>query len=143
MSRTVSQKMGLKEGMRAFLLNAPASALRAMQLPELNTSGNLLGEFDYAHLFTTSQAEMDVNFPKLQRHLKQTGMLWVSWPKAKQLGTDLTLPLVIRIGYSHGLVESTALSVDTTWSGLKFTHPKLGKTYRNSHGQLPETARDA
>ena len=143
MSKTVAQKMGLNEGMRAFFFNAPASVLRAMHLPELNASGNLLGKFDYAHLFTTSQAEMDVEFPKLQRHLKQTGMLWVSWPKAKQLGTDLTLPVVIRIGYSHGLVESIALSVDTTWSGLKFTHPKPGKTYRNSHGQLPATARDA
>ena len=143
MSKTVAQKMGLNEGMRAFFLNAPASVLRAMHLPELNASGKLLGVFDYAHLFTTTQAEMDVEFPKLQRHLKQAGMLWVSWPKAKQLGTDLTLPVVIRIGYSHGLVESIALSVDSTSSALKFTHPKPGKRYRNSHGQLPESARDA
>ena len=141
MFKTVSQKMGLKAGMRAFFLNAPTAALQAMQLPELDASESLLGEFDYAHLFTTSQVEMDVDFPKIQRHLKQTGMLWVSWPKAKQLGTDLTLPVVIRIGYSHGLVESIALSVNTTWSGLKFTHPKAGKIYRNSHGQLPSSAR--
>ena len=143
MSKTVAHKMGLKEGMRAFFLNAPASVLRAMHLRELNASGKLLGLFDYAHLFTTSQAEMDVEFPKLQRHLKQAGMLWVSWPKAKQLGTDLTLPVVIRISYSHGLVESIAMSVDSTRSGSKFTHPKLGKKYRNSHGQLPASARDA
>ena len=38
MSRTVSQKMGVKEGMRAFLLNAPQSALNAMNLPELDVS---------------------------------------------------------------------------------------------------------
>ena len=64
-------------------------------------------------------------------------MLWVSWPKGKQLGTDLALPHVIRIGYSHGLVESSCLSVDATWSALKFTHPKKGKTYNNSYGKLP------
>ena len=143
MSKTVSQKMGLKEGMRAFFQNAPASALRAMKLPELNASQTLRGEFDYLHLFTTSQAEMDKVFPELMRHLKQTGMLWVSWPKAKQLDTDLSLPHVIRIGYSHGLVESICLSVDSTWSGLKFTRPKPGKTYHNSHGQLPASARAA
>lgn len=140
MPRSVSQKMGLKDGMRAFFLNAPVSALGAMKLPELNASQTLRGEFDYLHLFTTSQAEMDKAFPKLIRHLKQTGTLWVSWPKAKQLGTDLSLPHVIRIGYSHGLVESIALSVDTTWSGLKFTRPKPGKTYHNSYGRLPESA---
>ena len=129
--------MGIREGMRSFFLNAPASAIQAMQIPDLNTSATLLGEFDYAHIFTTSQAEMDAAFPRVQNHLKQTGMLWVSWPKAKQLGIDLSLPVVIRIGYSHGLVESIALSVDNLWSGLKFTHPKPGKTYRNSYGQLP------
>ena len=143
MTRTVSQKMGLKEGMRAFFRNAPASALRAVKLPKLSVCQALHGEFDYLHLFTTSQAEMDMAFPTLMRHLKQAGMLWVSWPKAKQLGTDLSLPHVIRIGYSHGLVESTCLSVDATWSGIKFTHPKLGKVYCNSHGQLPASARAA
>jgi len=64
-------------------------------------------------------------------------MLWVSWPKARKLGTDLSLPTVIKLGYSNGLVESTCLSVDDTWSALKFTHPKKGKNYHNSHGALP------
>ena len=67
------------------------------------------------------------------------GMLWVSWPKGGRLGTDLTLPTVIAIGYDLGLVESTCLRVDDTWSALKFTHPKPGKTYRNSYGTLPES----
>lgn len=140
MSRTVSQKMGLKAGMRAAFRNAPGSVLEAMVLPELNASQALRGEFDYLHLFTTSQAEVALDFPALARHLKQTGMLWVSWPKARQRGTDLSLPHVIRIGYSHGLVESTCLSVDALWSGIKFTHPKPGKVYQNSHGQLPASA---
>ena len=43
-----------------------------------------------------------------------TGMLWVSWPKNKKMGTDLALPKVIEIGYKHGLVESKTLSVDDT-----------------------------
>jgi hypothetical protein len=47
-------------------------------------------------------------------------------------------PNVIEIGYSHGLVESTGLSVDLTWSGLKFTRPKAGKIYNNSYGNLPQ-----
>lgn len=48
-----------------------------------------------------------------------------------------------RIGYSHGLVESTTLSIDATWSAIKFTHPKPGKTYRNSYGQLPTSGRES
>jgi hypothetical protein len=135
--RAVSQKMGIREGMRAFFVNAPQSTLENMNLPNLNIGSELRGEFDYLHVFTTTQAEVDAMFPKLKRHLKPQGMLWVSWPKNKQLKTNLGLGKVINIGYSHGLVESTCLSVDTTWSGLKFTHPKKGKIYHNSYGQLP------
>jgi len=135
--KTVSQKMGVKEGMRAFFVNAPQSALEAINLPSLDVGSELRGEFDYIHFFVTTQSEMDDIFPKLKRHLKPGGMLWVSWPKSRQLNTDLVLDRVVHIGYSHGLVESICLSVDATWSGIKFTHPKKGKAYHNSHGQLP------
>jgi hypothetical protein len=63
-------------------------------------------------------------------------MLWVSWPKNRKLGTDLTLPRVIKLGYDQGLVESKTISIDRTWSAIKFTHPKKGKVYKNSYGKL-------
>ncbi len=113
------------------------SALNAIALPSLDVSARLHGDFGYIHIFALTQAALDDKFPKLKAHLCATGMLWVSWPKGKILATDLTLPTIIKIGYSHGLVESTALSVDSTWSAIKFTHPKKGKVYNNSHGQLP------
>lgn len=138
MTRTLAQKMGLKDGMRAYLHDVPVSIIETMRFPELGINKTLRGEFDYIHLFCTSQSAMDKAFPKLAGYLKPTGMLWVSWPKAKQLNTDLSLPQVIRIGYSHGLVESTTLSVDSTWSAIKFTHPKPGKEYKNSYGSLPK-----
>ena len=135
-SRKVSQKMGVKEGMRTFFLNAPQSTLESINLPSLDVGSGLQGEFDYIHCFTKTRAEMDASFPKLKRHLNPKGMLWLSWRKDKKLGTDLALPAVISVGYGHGLVESTCLSVDVTWSGLKFTHPKKDKVYHNSYGQL-------
>ena len=137
MVRSVSQKMGVKAETRAHFVNAPGSALKAIALPSLEISARLDGDFGYIHFFALTQAEMDNKFPKLKVHLGAKGMLWVSWPKGRKLETDLTLPNVIRIGYSHGLVESMALSVDDTWSALKFTHPKAGKVYKNSYGQLP------
>ena len=137
MSRSVSQKMGIKPGTRALFVNAPESALKVMMLPSLEVSATLDGDFDYIHFFAVTQTEMDDMFPKLKAHLRATGMLWVSWPKSRKLGTDLTLPHVIRIGYSHGLVESTCLRVDDTWAALKFTHPKKGRVYNNRYGTLP------
>lgn len=137
-TRTVSQKMGLKEGLRSYIQNAPESAIGAMHLPDLKLAKTLDGQFDYLHLFVKSQAEMEKEFPSFVKHLLPGGKLWLSWPKGGQLGSDLSLPVVIRIGYSHGMVESTTLSVDSEWSAIKFTHPKRGKRYRNSFGKLPE-----
>lgn len=134
--KPVSAKMGVKPGIRAILINAPTEAIRAIELPALELEPTLQGDFDYIHLFTTTQAELYEQLPTLKNTLKQTGALWISWPKGGQRGTDLTLPKVIEIGYEHGLVESKSLSVNGTWSALKFTHPKEGKIYNNSYGDL-------
>lgn len=109
-----------------------------MDLPSLAISTSLEAEFDYIHLFVKNQAKFLHHFPVLKSHLKSTGMLWVSWPKGGKLGTDLNIKIVIKLGYDFGLVESTCLSVNEIWSGLKFTHPKKGKVYNNSYGQLKD-----
>lgn len=134
--KTVAQKMGIKQNSLAYLVNAPKEAMDAIQLPEVKLMNTLKCEFDYIHLFVKTQEEQTDLFPKLKAHLKLEGMMWVSWPKGGQLDTDLTLPKVIKIGYEFGLVESTCLSVNEIWSALKFTHPKKGKTYNNSHAKL-------
>jgi hypothetical protein len=136
MARGVSKKMGIKEGGRAFLVNAPPEAVEAIDLPDLEIAARLTGEFDYIHLFSKSQEDLKSHFSKLKTHLKPEGMLWVSWPKGRQLGTDLSLPTVIKLGYDQGLVESKTISINTTWSAIKFTHPKKNKVYQNSYGTL-------
>lgn len=131
-----STKMGVKEGARTFLVNAPAEAAEVLDTSHLDVPSRLQGKFDYIHFFTKSQEEFNDRFPKLKSHLKPAGMLWVSWPKNRKLGTDLSLTKVIELGYNHGLVESKTISIDETWSAIKFTHPKQGKVYKNSYGKL-------
>jgi hypothetical protein len=138
MIKPVSDKLGIKKGMRAILINPPANFTQTINLPELNFQTRLVGEFDYIHLFTITENEFHKRFPNLKNHLKSTGMLWVSWPKSGQEQTDLKLTNVIRLGYDYGLVESKSISLDKLWSALKFTHPKKGKIYNNSYGKLKE-----
>ena len=136
MTRTVSQKMSVKENSRAVFVNADKVALDNINLPALDTQTKIEDEFDYIHLFVKTQTEFVDYFPQLKSHLKPNGMLWVSWPKGGKLGTDLNIKIVIKLGYDFGLVESTCLSINEIWSGLKFTHPKKGKIYNNSYGKL-------
>jgi hypothetical protein len=130
------KKIGVKQGMRSILIGAPPEAIKAIGLADHDVAHTLAGSFDYIHFFVTGHKRLDATFRKLKRHLRDHGMLWVSWPKGGGLGTDLTLQKVIAIGYRHGLVESKTISVDPTWSALKFTLPKKGKQYNNSYGRL-------
>jgi hypothetical protein len=134
--KSVSEKMGIKNGSRALLVDAPQDAVKALALPSLDISQHVRGGFDYIHLFSKTIKSLHKHFTKLKAHLNPAGSLWVSWPKAGQQNTDLNIKTVIKIGYDYGLVESKALSINNTWSALKFTHPKPGKKYNNSYGKL-------
>lgn len=50
-SRRISQKMGIKDGTRAFFVNAPKPALEAIDAPNLEIAAGLDGDFDYIHFF--------------------------------------------------------------------------------------------
>lgn len=135
-AKSAAEKMGLKPSLRAYFQGAAQTTLEGMRLPPLAQSTELIGEFDYIHLFVRSQAEMKSSFCTLVGHLDRRGSLWLSWPKGRAHGSDLTLRDVIRIGYDEGLVESTTIALDNFWSAMKFTHPKPGREYRNSYGKL-------
>ncbi len=136
MRRTVAIKMGIKEHSKAIFINPDIDAIETIELPTLEIFEKLNDVFDYIHLFVKTQSEFIKNFPKVKPHLKKDGMLWVSWPKGGKLDTNLNIKIVIKLGYDFGLVESTCLSINEIWSGLKFTHPKKGKVYNNSYGNL-------
>lgn len=139
MPTTILKKLGVRPGARSIIIGAPDDAVDAIDPGDLDLANDPNGELDYIHLFVTSADELDERFPRLKARLTAGGMLWVSWPKGGQLDTDLRLPRVIEIGYRHRLVESKCISINSTWSALKFTHPKPGKTYQNSFGRLPSS----
>jgi hypothetical protein len=135
--RNVAEKMGLEPGARSYFSGASDTVLVEMKLPTLHVSEHLDGLFDHIHVFVSTAIDLNRRFPKLKSHVGPKGKLWVSWPKGGSRGTDLNIRDVIRIGYSHGMVESTALSINEVWSAIKFTHPIPGKIYQNTYGKLP------
>lgn len=141
MARSVAQKMGITAESRVLVLNGPDEAVEAIELP----TAPLLADdgvtaADHIIVFTRTQLEVATAVKRFRTRLAPAGKLWIAWPKAGRLGTDLTIKHVIRIGYDGSMVESTNLRIDDVWTALKFTHPKPGKTYRNSYGQLPEVS---
>lgn len=136
MVRSLAEKMMVKPERRAYLYRAPEDVVPQLGLDPGDTSTSLNGLFIHAHIFVTSRSELEQQFPRVKAHLSPQAQLWVSWPKAGGLGTDLNLHEVVVIGYRFGMVESTCISVDDTWSALRFTFPQPGKTYNSSHAEL-------
>ena len=63
----------------------------------------------------------------IQRMCNQVGKrgLWIAWPKkASRIESDLTQQIVRNTGLNAGLVDYKVCSIDSTWSGLLFTHRK-------------------
>jgi hypothetical protein len=138
MPTSLRQKLGVKPGARCIFLHAPDHIVALIDLSNEQCSTRLHGGFDHIHFFTTQQRQLHAALPRLKPHVRPGGTLWVSWPKAGQLATDLNLKEVIRLAYDAGLVESKTIGIDPIWSAIKLTFPKPGRRYQNSHGRLPD-----
>ncbi|MEZ5920210.1 MAG: hypothetical protein R3C60_02550 [Parvularculaceae bacterium] len=125
------KKLGVKDGMRALLVNAPAgldalnkfsgwkSAKRAKTM-----KGAGAGPYDYIHYFSNDLNDYKAAAPAFKKLLEPAGMVWISWPKKSSgVATTLGEADVRALGLKAGLVDIKICAVDETWSGLKFVIP--------------------
>lgn len=122
-------KLGFKPGWRVALVDAPeryrdllAGADEVAFLHDLRRDGR---DLDAVHLFLTDPRGIAEAATAAIPHLREGGMLWVSWRKksSKQFDgvtedalRDAILPL--------GWVDVKVCAVDADWSALKFLKRK-------------------
>jgi hypothetical protein len=118
------KKLGIKEGFRVALINAP----KGFEEEELGplptgsfTSNRAAAVNDLILVFVTTEKDLRTGFAQLAAKLEPAGMLWVAWPKKSSgVRTDLSFGVVQRIGLDAGLVDVKICAVTEIWSGLKF-----------------------
>ncbi len=121
--KSLVAKLGIKEGQRIRIINAPSKYDLALgRLPknvvEAGTNDN---DLDFIQLFTSSEEELRREFPKLMRSLKREGVLWISYPRtSSEIDSDLTGVTVRDVGISYGMTEVKISSLDEDWAGIKF-----------------------
>ena len=125
--RSLAEKLGLKPGMSAYLLDAPAGYLDALGDAAMHAdfAASLEGAaaLDFIHAFFTDRAALLAQLPQLKAALAPTGALWISWPKkAAKVPTDIDETAVREAGLAVGLVDIKIAAVDPTWSALKFVY---------------------
>ena len=114
------KKLVIKPNNKVAIVNAP-EGYRLENLPDgVQVSDQLDGEFDVIHAFYIKQADLEPQIPALKSHLKAGGILWVSYPKAGKLGTDLKRDPLYDLMLKHGVQANSQIAIDDTWSALRF-----------------------
>jgi len=119
------KKLGIKEGSRIALVNAPNDF--ESELGELPDNVEFIKRptksLDIILFFVLNERALVRDFAKLAARLAANGMIWIAWPKKSSgVATDLTEQRVQRIGLDAGLVDVKVCAIDDTWSGLKFVY---------------------
>ena len=116
--KPVLQKLLLKPGQRAAVLNAPASYEPvALQIP--GAARSLDGQFDFLHVFATQRAELLKEGPRWRAAMAPNALLWVSYPKGKSMTTDLNRDVVRTTLNEVGLDPVSQVAIDDVWSALR------------------------
>ena len=124
-STPLSKKLGIKEGSRIALVNAPKNFENELGKFPDNAAvvKRLTNSLDMILFFVLTERALARDFGKLAKKLVTNGMIWIAWPKKSSgVTTDLSFDSVQRIGLNAGLVDVKICAIDDTWSGLKFVY---------------------
>ena len=110
------KKLGLKEGYRLTLLNAPDG----WAVPDLPDGVEVGDGGDVVVAFHRAAAELSAGIEGLGQAIFPDGSLWIAWPrKAGGHDSDITENGIRDVVLPLGLVDVKVAAIDNDWSGLK------------------------
>ena len=122
----LEKKLGIKEGFKIKLINAPVHYLQLFLDFPSNTKiiKDTTTKVDFVHFFTLDTEELNNKIPVFKNQLQPDGMMWISWyKKSAKMATDVTEDVIRNIALKNGLVDIKVCAVDEVWSGLKLVIP--------------------
>jgi hypothetical protein len=115
----LATKLGLTEGMRLALLDAPADLVLDLP-PDVTVTRQARGRADVVLAFFTGRAKLARRIDALGQMVFPAGGVWIAWPKkASGVSTDMTDDAVRDVALRKGLVDNKVCAVDATWSALR------------------------
>jgi hypothetical protein len=130
---SLTQKLLIKPGVKALVVNAPDGFLAALtDTPDtarvqsatgaaLSASAADHPAYDVVLLFVRSKAELDAHAGGVFDALREGGVLWISYPKKSgKIKTDINRDQGWDAVSERDFLGVTQISVDDTWSALRF-----------------------
>ncbi len=115
------KKLGIKEGFRIEVVNAPDNYFKGLiDLPDNVSIIHGEKDLDFVHIFSNQFEELERLLIHYKKKIVSNGIIWVSWyKKASKLPTEITEDVVRGTALSIGMVDVKVCAVDESWSGLK------------------------
>jgi hypothetical protein len=117
------KKLRIPSGQRLLILNAPAGFLESLgDLPAGHeVSAEPGGAFPYVQLFVKDSDQLAELVPSAVAAVAYDGLFWLCYPKKSgQIHSDLSRDIVWKKMDGTGLRPVTQISIDETWSALRF-----------------------
>ncbi|WP_183574521.1 YdeI/OmpD-associated family protein [Mucilaginibacter sp. X5P1] len=135
------KKLQIKAGTKWLLFNAPANYLPIIEpLPDnVSVSYDPIGDFDGIQLFINNADELSLSLAILTPLLKPDTIFWVTYPK-KSSGMDSGLEMMGSWDEltNLGLRIVTSISVNETWTALRFKPVELTKLSDSRNANIPK-----
>lgn len=122
----LARKLGIKEGFIVQVYNTPQNYLDFFDDFPKEVSfikAGILHKVDFVHLFVSTWAVLERDYPMAKANLKENGILWISWPKKSSgIPSQLGKMDIRQYGLDHGLVDVKVASINESWSAHKFVY---------------------
>ena|SRR5438105_990846 len=115
-AKTLADKLFVKAGTKVAVVNAP----RDLQAVEGAESSRTLAGAGAALVYAVTAKDVAAHVARTAKALGADGRLWVAYPKAGKLGTDLNRDSLWKLVERYGWEGVRLVSIDDTWSGMGF-----------------------
>ena len=107
------------EGARIYVLNSPPDFEQELATlpPTVARSVRLEKGVNLAHAFFTRRCELVDHAARLAQ-LPPEGILWLSYPRGGQLGSDLTSEIIRNAVAPYGIETLTTTRLNAIWSAI-------------------------
>ena len=131
----LAKKLSLKNGTSVAVLDAPPT-IDLVLPPGIRPSER--GPADVVLAYVTNRAALAKSMPRATKRMTKGGTLWVAYPKAGQLGTDLNRDSLARAVRETGLEPIGQIAIDEVWSALRFRRDAALTAERKARGAFAE-----
>ena len=122
-SKPIPKKLFIKENYIVLLVNEPDGYRDLLiDLPDgVKIVSSSSEPVDFVHLFVRDKAELETHLEKTNAFVKKGGLYWVSYPKgSSKIKTDINRDSIWEFSKSLGIRPVTQISIDDTWSAMRF-----------------------